>query len=400
MKKIKKILIITSEYVNATRANANLVESIISEFNDDFDVHVLSLETNKENLFDDIDKKIYTIYRKKRNFLGRLLLRFIGFINIYGSKETVNDIIKKISDINAVERFETIISVINPGETAEAVYRFSLKSKNVTKILLEIDSTSNRFKHTNNLIIRNYINRCIRWEKKIYNNFDKIIHFESHKSHYESDKYIEFVDKTKYMDIPLISDKPHIYRINKKNIDEDISMIYAGYFYPKLREPSFLIRTLKKMQVDMNVSTKIYTDTKSIKNIHKMISNKNINISLEKMIKKDDLDKIICQTDILLSVGNYNSDFLPSKIFYYIDQSKPIIHFYSDLKDKALHYLRNYSLALLLSDRDTDDYNLSMIKQFIKELNSYDNLDLKIEKKYYKNTIKYNSNILTELIND
>lgn len=81
---------------------------------------------------------------------------------------------------------------------------------------------------------------------------------------------------------------------------------------------------------------------------------------------EDSLEKID-SASFLLSIGNTNSDMIPSKIFEYMSTGKPIIHFYDNDYDSSLPYLKNYPLALLVkSDIELLESNTVAVLNFIK----------------------------------
>jgi hypothetical protein len=258
--------------------------------------------------------------------------------------------------------FDAMIAVINPTETAEALYK--VKKYNLKTILYEIDPTSNRYKNPQNLFQHFWKAMSMKWEKKIYNQMDYIIHMKTHKKHYSNEFYKEFAQKTYYMDIPCFDVKDFIGSPTMK-ANRKIKLLYAGAFYPVLREPYYMIELFSLLKKHTDIVLSIYTGANMKKELNDIANKHKSFISLYDVIPKKKLKKIIMDSDILVSVGNSNSDFLPSKILSYMSTGKPVIHFYSDEYDVSLLYLRRYPLCLLIDQNKLSKDNISRLISFL-----------------------------------
>ena len=104
------------------------------------------------------------------------------------------------------------------------------------------------------------------------------------------------------------------------------------------------------------------------------------------------------EADILLAMGNSDSDFISSKIFELIATGKKIIHIYSYKKDSALPYFERYPNCCLLNVHDGTIKNVEKIVQFLKAEAKYISFK-ELEKIYYMNTPYYTVNKIMELTN-
>jgi hypothetical protein len=68
---------------------------------------------------------------------------------------------------------------------------------------------------------------------------------------------------------------------------------------------------------------------------------------------------------MLLSMGNKESAFIPSKIIEYISTGKKIIHFCFNEYDSAFHYYSKYENCLFININNSLNERLSEIKNFI-----------------------------------
>ena len=108
------------------------------------------------------------------------------------------------------------------------------------------------------------------------------------------------------------------------------------------------------------------------------------------------MEKIILNTDILVSIGNAVSNSLPSKVIDYIAYGKPIIHFSSQKNDVCKNYFDKYPLALVIDESAPVNHACDLIKEFIAENKgkkvSYDT----ISKIFYRNEPQYSANMIME----
>jgi thiamine pyrophosphate-dependent acetolactate synthase large subunit-like protein len=125
-----------------------------------------------------------------------------------------------------------------------------------------------------------------------------------------------------------------------------------------------------------------------------------LNYSLHPLVPQKDIEKITAEADILLSVGNKDSDFLPSKILSYIATGKPIIHYYFDESDVSLPYLKKYNNSLLICMSELHDEVTKKIKEFIDTASTLQMSFSQIASAFAENTPKYTSQELYQIIGE
>lgn len=391
---MSKVLFVLSGLLESVEPNANCINNILNFFNNDIECHSLSIEKK----YDALNKKnelFHTIVYSESIYGMKNWIRKIKkfFYMPLGSNLLVKKIYDKIQKLYDHYKYNSIIAVVNPVESAEAVYRFKKNNPKVKCILYEIDPASNRYKNPAGLIERLWKKKSIRWEQKIYSSFDFIIHMQTHKVHFSQKYYKKFADKTLFLDIPIF----RIFNYKQKNMDlTDIRFLYAGVFYQKLREPDYMINIFKHLEKSMNFSLNIYTGGIMKKYVENLIRGSQA-IQLFDLIEQSALNKVVEKSDVLISVGNVNSDFLPSKVLYYIGTGKKIIHFFSDENDVANNYLKRYKNALLVDQRKDVDLNVEKIKDFL-EIEYYPISSAELINLYVKNTPEYTAQKFMEII--
>lgn len=102
------------------------------------------------------------------------------------------------------------------------------------------------------------------------------------------------------------------------------------------------------------------------------------------------------KADILLAMGNAESDFISSKIFELIATGKKIIHIYSYEKDSALPYFKRYPNCCLLNIHDDIRENKNKLIRFLQSQVQYISFK-ELEKLYKMSTPKYTADKIMEL---
>ena len=385
-----KVLFLTEKYSTHNVPNSLCVEKIIHEWNmryKNIDARVLSIEN--EHINEDFFSVLYNYQMNGIELQLRKIKKF--FTMPIGHSKLVDELEKQLDLIKQEFDFDTIIAVINPVETAEASYRFKLRNPKVKFILYEIDPNSNRYKVPENFIEKQWKTKSTKWEKKVYSKADYIIHMESHKNHFERDEYKVFKDKTIYLDIPSFN-----VNISKKSQNNEVmKLLYAGAFYPKLREPYKMLRILSFLKNDFRLD--IYTG-KKMRSALNILAIENPFIVIHDSVSQDEINDITMTSDVLISLGNKNSDFLPSKTLVYMGTGKPIIHFYEDDDDTSIKYLRRYSNALLIRVNDNITENVKKISCFLKNLPDTITEPSNLIKEFYENTSEYSADRICLLL--
>ena len=132
-----------------------------------------------------------------------------------------------------------------------------------------------------------------------------------------------------------------------------------------------------------------------------ILQRKNAFLILHNEVSESELDRAMCDADILISIGNKDSDFLPSKTLKYMGTGKPIIHFYSDDNDVSLNYYKYYPAVLFIDQRrEINDSLIDEVVDFVQKTRIDINVDFdELKSNLIKNTPEYTAKQLMELIN-
>lgn len=377
----KKILFVLGDYLNGSSQNGICVDSIKNALSEvEIDIHILCYQESKQQVKK--NEAIFTILKEEYKSLSAKYIINILFHPPIVYKNTVKNYEDTISQLYEKYKYDAVVGVMNPAEAVEGVYKFKKNHKNVNTILYEIDPVSNKFIGSKNIVKLVYRKIVKMWERKIYGTFDMIIHMKTHYKHFENNFYELYKNKTLYLDIPNFWPKRNICT---KIRNDKLSMIYAGAFYPGLRNPDYLINLVKYTSNLNKVQCSIYTDDRMKDHLIKLIGDNN-DISLCEMIPNTILQEKMKNVDILLSVGNKSSEFLPSKIFTYMSLGKPIVHILGDKNDSVIPYLKKYPLALLLDPNLSVKKNSKLLFEFIKKIDNVMISREELIQNFYENT--------------
>ena len=158
---------------------------------------------------------------------------------------------------------------------------------------------------------------------------------------------------------------------------------------------------LEEVSKTVPLTLDIYTGN-SMRDELEALSRKKDFLRLHKEVSQEELNSIIGSSDILISVGNKNTDFLPSKTLMYMGTSKPIIHFYSDSDDVSLRYFSCYPAVLSIPEKKENEPEIvKQIIAFIARVCNGIPVDQNLLRScLYRNTPEYSAKQIYDLINN
>ena len=331
---------------------------IINLHGDDFDPLINSrIEYLNINLE---DKEILNFTHRVFNFLKRIFyypIKNFEIINLY-TKNLTKKIYSNPSDF-------IFIGINNHLENLKIGIKLKKKFNKMKLYFWLLDPIYNDLYSKRYPFFLKKL-KLINLEKKYFKVADKIISMIHNKEHFLL-KHSKFLYKTYFLGFPLLLNN-ELLLLNPTYKDKINVFSYFGSFDITIRDPSFMFSFFKSL---MNYKLLLYTDSTFV------VENKDIKYEVKKLISGEELSYIIKQSDFLLSVGNYNSYFFPSKIIFYLNFNKKIIHF-SNSEDDPIKKIFDKipTNILILYKNDSIEVNLNKFNIFIKqELVSNVNLD-------------------------
>ncbi len=114
---------------------------------------------------------------------------------------------------------------------------------------------------------------------------------------------------------------------------EFINCVYAGRFYPKLRDPELMLQAFRAVSTP-NIRLHLYSA--GCEDTVKKYAAQDHRIVLHAPVSHEEIVEIYKSADFLINVENNTPEFLPSKLFEYIAACRPIVSFGSGQSRKLL----------------------------------------------------------------
>lgn len=388
---MRRVLFILKSYFSHNRPNAMCVEAVSEELQKlGVSSDILSMETSS-NVFSE-DESNYVLIPNTDTLFSRADKLIHTPV---GNSGLVKAVYSKLKKTLSNQRYDAVIAVVYPPESAQAAVEIKKDYPDIPLIIYEIDSCSNRYKSPKGALQRYITRRSYAWEHKIYSSADYIIHMGSHERHYSQAAFEPYSHKSAYCDIPNFCPLK-IEQSNRKS-DNVVKLLYAGAFYPEIREPDCALELLSKVNEKTKLLLSVYTGEKYSDWLNSKLSGFDFAKRCNE-VSQQELLSLIAETDILVSVGNKNLDYLPSKTLLYMSTGKPVIHFYPDDEDVSLKYFRQYPNVYFVDERKpVTEQSVSDVNGFIKKDHAPVDFDI-LKKKLIKNTPEYTAGVIAGLL--
>lgn len=404
---MKHIVFLIGEYHPFTSPNGNIADSLIQEFQNKYEVTVITRKNDskleKEAVINGIKiiripdynlsfHKLYTEkYSNSKHFISKFLYknallakRILFFIPRLCrmqsiSKYYTNRIQKELIKVNAKQNIDVLIPVSAPHEEVMAGVKFKkFNNKNLTLLIYQLD----RFSNANSLYVSNIfkekkVTSNINLEVEALNTCNRLFILPPLRQHYRNERFSDFQDKIIVTEHPLVK---KIDGLDNKKIlsDTDINILYAGSLDVKLRNPTYLFEIFNTEKiVKSNLKLNLYTFGNCQYIIDKYKMTVKGKIFDHGRVSFDEISNKMKKCDILLTIGNNSDNEVPSKLFEYLSYCKPIIHLYYSENDAYLEYLKSYKYSICLKmDECIVEENS---KKFLDFCNRYKNANISFE---------------------
>lgn len=363
MKKKIKITFLVDNYFPKFSPVAKCAYNIADELSNDYEVSVITLDGRKMGLEieDHRNQRIVRsttsglMYRsiietkildERRYRIILFLIRLKGYLMATFSRVNIDK--KKVESYYTVLESikpEVLIPICLPFESVIASITYKKQYKNVVLIPFLFD----RFTY-NKSLQRNMLNLTIKKRKHI--KLEKEMEYYSNHifaMHQLRENFEKVLlgknDNITYIEHPLLKEL----NIPERTInDENIRLIYGGALYKNYRTPEYLLKVFSYIKGEFLLK---FFSSGNCEDLIAEYAQKDIRISRNGYVEVDVLEQEYSNADILISIGNFKSQNLASKIFEYMSLGKPIIHFYVNDKDPVLNLLNKYPLALLIDQK-------------------------------------------------
>jgi len=380
------IVFLVDNYYPKFSPVAKCAYNIAKEMSNQYNVTVITLDGDKEEgeteVIDNHSVKrgyISTFFQRKKctgkvsnsnkvksifNKVEMLFIRAKSYLKANISRVNINQEIVEcyLKHMNGID-IDVIIPVCLPFESVVAACNYKEKNSQVMILPFLFDRFTN-----NKSLHRNAINRKLKrkahllLEKNMIISADHIFAMHQLKANFEN-MFPQDIKSFSFIEHPLLC---NINLPNPTCRDNITRLIYAGALYKKYRSPNYALKIFELIKGDFILD--FYSAGNCEDVIDEYSKMKNSKIRSHGYVSVEELEIAYANTDILISIGNFRSHNMASKIFEYMSIGKPIIHFYEIDQDPVLNVLDKYPLALLIKQDEKNIYeNAKKIQKFIEE---------------------------------
>lgn len=297
-----------------------------------------------------------------------IVLRIIGALNRLCSRVTVDEslvtaYLERLSTMEPPPR--AIVPLIFPFESALAALEYKKRNPHVMLMPYFFDD----FVDSGSLHVLNFArelkrHRHILLEQQILANADAALAMHPLRNHFETNFDESLLKKVTFLEHPLLS-RPLV--LPEKIDDGVIKLCFTGSLIRNVREPNYLIALLQGITLTQPIRVDFYTMGNAADMIKTNIFNNGVKLFNHGRVSKEEADAAVARADILINIGEVQGKQVSSKIFEYMAQGKPILHFAYIVNDAVTRILEKYPLALCIVQKNSDfRNNLNLINAFIK----------------------------------
>lgn len=311
-----------------------------------------------------------------------------GHIPLY-KEEMVTAFLKELKKCHA-ENYDALVAVCAYYAAAEAVRRFVSKYAYKGKtILYQVDPL------TNNVIYSPSLQDAREaYEKKIHNTWTAVLSTPIIKRYWEEKG--KNSENLFAVEFPVIQ-RPVVKEVFKKK-DEEIRCVFAGFLYPELRNPKYVLDLFSKID---NPNVHLYIiGTGMERMLYEYKENQlKTRLHLIGRVSGEECNSWLASADILVNIGNAASNQVPSKIFQYLSFGKPILNIYKQADCPSLPYLTDYPLALNILERgQAESVEARKLESWINDMRNKELPFEWIYNRYYECTPERVSKVLLDCL--
>lgn len=287
------------------------------------------------------------------------LFRAFRFVFSWLKKRAYEDaslekpLLKRLEAIHAINPVDVVISVSLPFYTHVAACAFKKANTSVRWITF----TTDPFAYNEvNPISSCRKKKAIKIEKVVYDTCDYCISTEELYTNLRDDYNIA---PSKILKLPylLSSQLQENYVINT-----NVTVLYAGYVYHKIRNPKLMMETFKRIK-----NVEFYLHAAGDRHCRKYLSEQFPSFfHINGLVPRDKYLELLTKNDVFVNLSNNIRLQAPSKLLELISTGKPVINFYYH-KDSGYNIVERYPLGINVSTNQTPDAIAKILMQFIED---------------------------------
>jgi len=316
-------------------------QKLLDFVGDNWEFYILSYWPTAYNFFGDI--KLYSIKSKKQSRLNSIISHRIP---IFPDSYLIHlqEFQNHLKNLLLSETFNNCIISMPLFSQIKLAKFIKEINHNINLIADMLDPLSFNMRYIKN----NEINKAINMEKEYFPFYDYIINLNEQIV----DKYKELYpgQKEKFKVIEYGIDEDFINSVksfNNYTSNNQYTLLYAGTFHKKGRDPKYIYEAFKKMEGECQLC--IYGDYKLALHPPKCSS-----INYHHSIKRDELAKVTASANALVIVDNEWGYQVPGKTLETLAVGKPILFIYNNEQSPTLKYIRE-AKGVVWAKNNTED---------------------------------------------
>lgn len=325
----------------------------------------------------------YRISRVIKTYLSPVTIRYElvdQYLNILVNLSEPIDLI-----IPASMPFEAVVAAVQYGQDRETKVMPYLFDQFVDSDTLHRHRFNKKLKRRNNLEL----------ERRVLSGASNVLAMHSLRDHFESE--LQNVENIFYVEHPLLLINENLRAVILDG-DDSIQISYIGGLHKGYVTPEYLLELFANSNME-NARLNFYITGNCTKIVNKYVKRLPQRIYNYGTVDKQTADQKLAQSDILISIGETKGVQLSSKIFDYMSNGKPIVHFYSANNDINVKVLQRYPLSLCLKqDYDELAENVILFDEFCKVHSGSNLLFEDIEEAFYEATPEYTIGVINSLM--
>lgn len=259
------------------------------------------------------------------------------------------------------ENYDIVISVAGYFESVQAAMSFLRNSK--TKLIVyQVDPCS-----TNIAFAKDTYSERLSFEKRLYEVADAIITTPILHKQWVKDYPDAADNKIISMEFPNVNPKhQESSEMTGMVCKQEYNCVFAGGIYRAARNPAYTLKLFSSLSgtgIKLSIIGAEKENMREFLDIGEIASN----ISFYGRLPLKEAQRYMEQSDVLVNIGNIMTNQVPSKIFEYISQGKPIVNVCVNHNCPSLPYLEKYPYVLNLFEGEDTDKQVQKLKGFIRE---------------------------------
>ena len=283
--------------------------------------------------FSKIAESVAKLFNRAKKFIMLPLFPMYSFYFPLG-------IYQRIIKMHIKRKYDLIVSVFTPFDSAVAGYWFKKRYPKIKWCLYSLDtfinqrySFLNKKGNTNNYWLPKFLDKC-----------DLFIYMRSRKKEYADSYFDKWRYKIKCSDIPLMINDP--IEMPPACLNEVEQWVYAGSLGPPHYITDDLIEIFMGLKDGKKRELHFYSYGDSCEKLKTIKASAQSKVICHPYIAHDKLMIIYKNADVLVSMKY--SDQISAKIFEYMTYGKKIVHISGCNSDPNVHYLLKYAKGIVL----------------------------------------------------